>query len=586
MASTARTHSIPTRIVGLLSLLLAAVLGLGSVGGLVRAASARLLAIPAPTYTTVAASGWPTLKTEGPLAPAGTPTSLPHATKHAPAAFGPHEALAGPLGGQAVTEPTVAGAPASDPSSAVSARLPTGGRPAGPFRRIRLTSAQAQIRALGSDQATSPPDPQIAVGPTDILEMDNSSAAVYQKTGALRARVDLNVFFPVPAGWTFTDPRVLYDNLSGRWFASGFAYDRRFDSQVYVAVSATEDPVGRWTVYTVGRTTGLLADQPKFAVSTDKLAIAWNDFQGTTGQYVGEETWVLAKAALLAGKATVPAAELFGGTDPNRFGLVPAVDLTPTSTLWLVYNNADPALDQNTTGPTVGIVAVTGNPADHTVGTKEYDPPVLAATSPPPAAEPGAPAAIETGDDRLLSAVWADGRLWAAGNDGCIPPGSATVRSCLRLVELQTGDVPPSVLQDLDLAEPGADLYYPAVTVDARGDLLVVFTWSSADRYPSAAFTVEAAGSRPGSFAPLTTFAPGRGRYGSKSAPARFGDYAGAAPDPADPGTLWGVAEYAASATNPLDWGTAAVAVTLRPSSGPATVVGAVTPLRRSESRS
>lgn len=582
MASTGRIHHSPTRVFGLLALLLAAVVGLGSVGGLVRAASARLLAIPAPRYAAVPATGWPVLRTAGPLENAAAlHPFLPHADKRVQAAVGPHVAAAGPLDGRAVTEPTVAGAPPAAGPSSVPARAPAFGPPGVSSRAWRLTSAAAQIRALGSDQATSPPDPQIAVGPTDVLEMVNASATVYAKTGTLKARVDLNVFFPVPAGWTFTDPRVLYDSLSGRWFASGFAYDSRADSQVYVAVSATGDPVGRWTVYTVGRTAGLLADQPKFAVSTDKLAVSWNDFQGATGQYVGEETWVLDKAALLAGKAAVPAAELFGGTDPDRYGLVPALDLTPTSTLWLVYNNADPALDQNTTGPTVGVVAVTGDPAARTVGVTEYDPPVFATTAPPPAAQPGAPASVETGDDRLLSAVWADGRLWAAGNDGCVPPGSQAVRSCLRLLGIRTAGAAPAVVQDLDLAEPAADLYYPAVTVDGRGDLLVAFSWSSASRYPSAAVTVEPAGAAPGSFTPVLTFAPGRGPYGPlRGDPARFGDYAGAAPDPADPGTLWGAAEYAASASNPLDWGTAAVAVTLaRPGApGPAGLAGTAGP--------
>ncbi|MCL8208188.1 MAG: hypothetical protein K6V97_08990 [Actinomycetia bacterium] len=566
MASTGRTHPSSARTVGLLSLLLAAVTGLGSVGGLVRAASARLLAIPAPRYAEVAASGWPTLKTAGPLPDAAVlHPFVAHPDGQARAAVGPHVAAAGPLSGRAVTEPTVAAVvPTAAGPSPAPAEVPAFAPPAAASGTWTLTSAAAQIRALGKDQATSPPDPQIAVGPQDVLEMVNASAAVYAKTGALRARVDLNVFFPVPAGWTFTDPRVQYDPLSGRWFATGFAYDRRADSEVYVAVSAAGDPAGRWTVWTVGRTAGLLADQPKFAVSRDKLAVSWNDFQGGTGQYVGEETWILDKAGLLAGAAAVPAAELFGGPDPDRYGLVPATVLSPTATLWLVYNNADPALDQNTTGPTLGVVAVTGDPAAHTVAVREYDPPILPMTAPPAADQPGAPGSVETGDDRLLSAVWADGRLWAVGNDGCVPPGSRSPRACLRLLEVRTTGAAPAVRRDFDLAEPAADLYYPAVTADARGDLLVAFSWSSATQYPSAAVAVAPAAGPPGAFGPVLTVAPGRGRYGLPGPdPTRFGDYSGAAPDPARPDTLWGVAEYAASASRPLDWGTAAAAVTL-----------------------
>ncbi len=81
-----------------------------------------------------------------------------------------------------------------------------------------------QVTALGNDQAVTPPDTQIAAGPDSLLEMVNSSGSVWTKSGSLVKIFDLNKFFPVPAGYTFSDPRVLYDAISSRWFASGVAF--------------------------------------------------------------------------------------------------------------------------------------------------------------------------------------------------------------------------------------------------------------------------------------------------------------------------------------------------------------------------
>ena len=180
-----------------------------------------------------------------------------------------------------------------------------------------------QVAALGNDQAVTPPDPQIAAGPQFLLEMVNSSGTVWTKSGSLVKIFDLNAFFKVPSGYTFSDPRVLYDAFSGRWFASGVAFIApTYGSVLVFAVSATDDPSGAWSVYSADNNPNVTHDQPKIGVSTDKFAISFNDFLNAA-LFQGASTWVFGKAAMLQGLSSIPGEAV--GPDPSRVSIVPAI---------------------------------------------------------------------------------------------------------------------------------------------------------------------------------------------------------------------------------------------------------------------
>lgn len=403
------------------------------------------------------------------------------------------------------------------------------------------------------DQAVQPPDTQLAAGPTYLLETLNDSGSVWTKSGGLVTSFDLNTFFPVPFGYSFSDPRDLYDPLSGRWFVSGLSFDSANDSQVYVAVSATSDPTGSWYTYTVeSNTAGVLYDQPKIGVSSDKVVISWNDYSG--GSFTGQETWVLQKSDLLAGGAYY---YWYFGPDPNRFDVVPSESLTSTSTEYLVYNDSDPHLNQNLSYPSLGVVAINGTPAQGNVTWNESDPAIIATSLPPDAVQPSGPL-IATDDDRLLSAVWQNGNLWTTGNDYC----STTGYSCLRLIQVSTGGSSPTILQDFDVGWSSGYLFFPAVTLDIYGDAFFSFSASSASLWASTATTAQPASGSAGSDEGLFLVQDGLGSYNDCASSCtysnnRWGDYSAAAPDPANGSAVWVTGEYAASSTDSYDWGTA-----------------------------
>jgi hypothetical protein len=440
-----------------------------------------------------------------------------------------------------------------------------------------IMSRDQQVAQIGLDQGVTPPDTQIAAGSQYILEMVNNSISVWTRSSSLVKEGDLNAFFLVPPGYSFGDPRVLYDAASAQWFASGFAHDASNNSQCYVAVSQTSDPTGAWFVYTIeSNTLGLLYDQPKLGISSDKVVISWNDYSAAGTLYSGEETWVLQKASMLTGSTT--ATSRFG-PDITRFSIVPSQSLTATSTEYLVYNNSDPFLEENLGYPTLGVVAITGTPAQLNVTWTETDPSIGGTSIPPSAVQPAPGPPIETDDDRLLSAAWQNGILWTVGNTSCELTGDSAFRSCLRLIQVSTSTVSPTILQNDNVSAIGDYLFYPAVSFDTAGNAYFAFTQSSAGLYPTAMTSAQQLGV-PNSIGTSLAIGSGLGIYDCSLCPLgqnRWGDYSAVAPDPANPANVWVAAEYSASTTDTLDWGTAAGEVSFASTSTP-TATSTATP--------
>ncbi|HET9079749.1 MAG TPA: hypothetical protein VFO01_04440 [Trebonia sp.] len=428
-------------------------------------------------------------------------------------------------------------------------------------------SLSGQISLFGSDQAVQPPDTQVAAGPGAVFEATNDSLSVWSKTGSLLTAADANTFFGVAPGYTFTDPRVLYDAQSGRWILSGLSFDSASDSQTLLAVSATSDPTGEWFTYTVQSNAGVISDQPMVGVCDDKVVMSWNNFDASG--FTGSQTMVLQKSALVGG--AIPASTSF--TSATEFRLVPAQALSSTSTCWMTVNKADSALYGSSTSPTLGVIAVTGTPSAGNVTMTETDLALSSATSLPP--EPRQPSGTTNDtaiDDRLLSAVWQNGVLWTSATDACTPSGDTTTRDCLRLWKVDTSSASPSLLLDTDLSEKGVDLYYPAVSLDSSGDLFVSYSASSATLYPGV-YAAISPSTAPGAFGAPVTVAKGLQSYAGGSN-ARWGDYSAAAPDPSLPGAVWVAGEYAPSNAASGYWATAAAEISLTAPPQPAVAVG------------
>jgi hypothetical protein len=414
------------------------------------------------------------------------------------------------------------------------------------------------------NQFWTPPDPQIAAGPAVsgsptcssgcLMELVNDVGSLWSKSGSLQSSFDLNAFFKVPSGQTYSDPRVLFDAPSGRWFATGLSFTSSYGSQIYIAVSSTADPSGSWTVYNGDFSSTVLHDQPKIGVSADKLVMSWNDFLGGSS-FQGSVIWIIQKSDLLvAGSPAISGV----GPDGTRPSIAPAQNLSydpaTANTAYAVYNNS----------PNVGLLTITGTPRAGTVVMGESDPSMGATGTPPRADQPGYPGSINTNDTRFLTAAWQGGTLWTSTNDAC---GTVV---CARLVAVSTTASPPSVTFSQDLAAAGGgDLYYPAVTIDQSGNIAAVYTVSSMSTYPSV--RVVGATLSGSSYTLLSgqTVNSAQSVYSDGSClaspPCRWGDYSGAAVDP-NGKDMWLTGEYAASnAGVNNNWGTYTARLTLSP---------------------
>jgi hypothetical protein len=266
---------------------------------------------------------------------------------------------------------------------------------------------------------------------------------------------------------------------------------------------------------------------------------------------------------MLAGASSIPGGAI--GPDSTRASIVPAIELAATSTEYLTYNNSDCGYSGCNRGyPAIGVVSITGDPATGTLAWNESDPAIAATSGPPKADQPGLPASIDTNDDRFLSTVWQNGNLWTVGNDACTPPGDLVVRPCPRLIQISTGSM--TVNQNFDLGRTGTSFFYPAVHLDVAGNMYLVYNVSSLSDYVGVRITGQVAGSPPQAVATPQTIKPGVGLYTCFS---RWGDYAGAALDPASPTDVWVAGEYAGASTTNCEWATFVARLTFGASAPP-----------------
>ena len=402
----------------------------------------------------------------------------------------------------------------------------------------------------------------MAAGPGFVVEMVNLEGRIWRTGGVRPQQVStftLASFFGAGTD-TLTDPRILFDAASGRWFASLSDEDT---NSVFVAVSTSADPTAAWTVTSFAA--GGCADQPRLGVDDGVVVLGADIFRSCDERFspmLGSELWVINKAELLSGAAIIDRTDY--GPDKSYASFAPVQSLSSTSTEYVV------SVD-NPRSSVVHLLAVTGVPPAPVQIKEVATPGIRQLLSPPNSPQPpvsigGRVISVATNDDRILDSVWENGKLWFAGNAACLPAGDSVLRACGRVVELSTAT--GTVDWDTDISRKGGGVFFPALRPDAAGDLVVVYGESSATLAPR----VSAVARMPdGTFTPSVTIEQSDGPHEGD----RFGDYFGAARDPVDPSLVWVVGETATNGFQGRGWGTVVGSVVVTPAGGtpPASVV-------------
>lgn len=445
-------------------------------------------------------------------------------------------------------------------------------RPAGPKNKLT-----ADLAFNGYIERVVPPDMQISVGESVIVQVDNANVAIWRKDAPgvpVRPPFQLqntasaptrNGIFDAPKGWVVCDPWIVFDPASRRWLMSALAYNHADgDSEVLLAVSAVNDP-SSWHVRPLYRKSGLLHDQPKINVTSDKVVVAWNEFAYIRGyadpyENLGGEWVVLSRANVEDTTAPLEGEGQFvpDSCHPNP---LPVRTLSETSTAYIVATvppDSDPSCQDGlpapaaTTGDILWLVRIDGPALSPAMNA--FDVPISPYVAPPNVLQEGSLKPVNAGDTHVISAAWRNGTLWAAANGSCFLSGSVGSRGCFRLIQVDTAALHPIIRYDKNIVSPDRHLLFPAVSVNSYGDVFASVLQVSETSYLGAAAFSQL--SHNGDWL-LQTFGSGQAALNCPTEAgslARIGDYSGVDVDPVQPTKFWAAAQFASS-SEPISGG-------------------------------
>jgi hypothetical protein len=489
------------------------------------------------------------------------------------------------------------------------ARVPSSGVPrpggnglapldAGFFGFPGVDHRQQRLADNGHQFSLEPPDPDMAVGPDQVVSAVNTALAVYDKSGHMQAIQSINVFFGLASeivtdaqgkstyGPFTTDPKVIYDASSGAWIASIAEVDTDpatgdllNTSAVYLAVSQTSDASGAYDIYRLDTSDIGLPDQPLIGVDAHGLYVAVNAFAFPNLSFSGGMIYALSKSALLAGSlGNVIRFDGLTQAEGPGYSIQPA-NIPPDGAFAAANGGTEyflSALDFNATlDNRIAVWAVTGtasletaSPSLHiqnaVLNTIAYGQPPAAQQRPGPTPlgdllKSGAlgkhfgeilPSLLSANDDRMNSVVYAAGCLWGAVNTVVkTPNGPSRVGIAYFVVRpsWNRGTLSGNVIDADYVSVNQESLLYPAIAVDNSGKGIIAFTLTGPDFFPSAAYAPISLASGAGAVRVAGPgIEPADGFTGYKAfggtGVARWGDYHTAVVDPTD-GAFWFTAQ-------------------------------------------
>ena len=384
--------------------------------------------------------------------------------------------------------------------------------------------------------ACGPPDMGLGLGDGFKMQQVNRAGRIWDANNDPGPIFGLNSFYAT-GNDSITDPWVFFDAISGRWFAGIVDGDSASER---LAVSTSSDPT-TFKVYDVPQGPPGFGDQTKIGVSDEVVAISSNVYT-EANDFLGVRITVLNKAQLVAGATAIDTASF--GPIPSYYSLVPAQSMTSTSTQW--YAGLDPAFAR-----VARIVETEGTPPASVTLTEAFTPSIKRVSVPPNAEQKGTITLLPTGDTRVDNVVWQSNAVIFTSSTACIPAGDTTVRSCLRLLSIDT--TTGTKLIDKNRSESGTYLFFPAVQVDPAGTIVLAYGRSSRRLFPEL-------DARPsdsaGVFGAKTVLVPGT----APNTTHRYGDYFAIAIDPSNPSQAWVAGEIGGDT-----WETAIRQVTLAP---------------------
>jgi hypothetical protein len=397
--------------------------------------------------------------------------------------------------------------------------------------------------ASSAEGSMVPPDITLAVGPDHVVQMVHSTMKIWDKNGNENFTLFLDDFFKSKKPYRLGDPIVLYDHLNEKWFsvimdyspktfANGSKERCHSDCFLRVAVSTDKDPTKPWNIYRIpfGKN---FPDFPMVGINNDKFAIGVNIFKNIGG-YLGTQAVIIDKKDLLNNDTlSIYRSPFFS----NYYTIVPVT--SNTKCLYMEANNWD-----LTTTYVNGIVLyeVCGNPSTNNVSLNKKEIDMQSILLPPKAVQPNY-ISSETDAAKIRSPIYFNNTIISGVNYSCDQGGYLT--SCIGLLKIKVNESLPFV--DFLGVSPGDNyhVFYPALSLNKDGNLVMIYGLSSSETYPSLLVMIL---DQNFNFLYNNLLIKGDGNTNSLSFPdrrtgERFGDYFTAITDPIDK-SVWMSGEY------------------------------------------
>jgi hypothetical protein len=404
----------------------------------------------------------------------------------------------------------------------------------------------------------APPDTNMAVGATQVVQWVNESFAVFSKAGALLSGPTAGNTLFQALGATHPcavnndgDIIAQYDKAAGRWVLTQFSVTNGGSVGYFqcVAVSQTSDATGAYNVYAFGYGTVQFPDYPKLGVWNNAYYITYNIFNN--GQtFAGPKLCAFDRTSMLAGAA---ATQICFQLSTNFGGVLPA-DLdgsTPPPT-----GSPEYFIDFNTNSLDVFTIS---NP-NFTNGTATLGGPTNVAVSPFTGACSGGGTCVpQLGTSQKLDSL-ADRLMYRLAYRNFGDHESLVVNhsidnggpSAIRWYEIRTPSS-PTIFQQGTFAPDTNYRWMGSAAMDSAGNIAVGYSVSSSGLNPGIRFTGRAPTDPLGTMGTEVNIKNGAGsQTGGLN---RWGDYSSLSLDPVDDCTLWYTTEYL-KANGSFNWST------------------------------
>jgi hypothetical protein len=409
-----------------------------------------------------------------------------------------------------------------------------------------------------------PPDQGSAVGPNHYMEMVNLVYGIYNKNGTVAvAATRLDTFFAnagvAGLSTNITDPRLIYDQLSQRWFA--VVVTSATTNNIVLAVSQTSDPTGAWkaTQWQANNIANNYADFPNIAVDANGFYISTNNFLNKA-TFDGVSLTTIPKADLLnpAGPSAANRTIFENLTGGGTGGTTP-YSLAPVSNFGTRDHGRVISVDGFTPGNVLHSYSVSnpGTPsstlgADSPIGTPLY-------YNNQAAHQPNGTLALSAGDFRIgANSVYQVGNIiWAAHSILQTATTGTTVYDAIRWYKIDEST--NTLLQSGTISDPHRDFIYPAIAGSADGNVVIGFTATgdnTTTTFPGAWYVTGTTTGGVTTFGTPTQLANGSGNYSIGTSPYRWGDFSAVSIDPNNPNAFWIADEKSILIGSTNYWGT------------------------------